>query len=103
MDEITVFPNPYFASHSLEGSKYDRFVRFLGLPQEATIRIFSLSGVFITKIEKNDTADWVNWNLLNKDNLPVASGMYIAHIEMPGIGEKILKLAIIVEAQYIDR
>lgn len=102
-DEITVFPNPYFASHSLEASKYDRFVRFLGLPQEATIRIFSLSGVFVAKIEKNDTADWVNWNLLNKDNLPVASGMYIAHIDMPGIGEKILKLAIIVEAQYIDR
>lgn len=102
-DNITVFPNPYFASHELEQSKYNRFVRFLGLPQEATIRLFSLSGVFISKLEKNDTADYIDWNLTNKDGLPVASGMYLAYIDMPGIGEKILKLAVIIEAQYIDR
>lgn len=102
-DNITVFPNPYYGTHNLEANKYNRFVRFLGLPQDAIIRIFSLSGVFVDKIEKHTTSDFVDWDMQNKDGLPVASGMYIAHIDMPGIGEKILKLAIIVEAQYIDR
>ena len=35
--------------------------------------------------------------------LPVASGMYIAHIEMPGINKsKILKLAIVQEQQFLE-
>jgi hypothetical protein len=100
---ISVFPNPYFASNPLELDKYRRFVRFTGLPVKATIRIYSLSGVFIKRIDKNSTSQYVDWNLLNKNNLPVASGMYLAYIEMPGIGTKVLKLAIIQEQQYIDR
>ncbi|MFH1194524.1 MAG: hypothetical protein V1720_02350 [bacterium] len=103
LNDITVYPNPYFGAHSLEANKYARFVRFLGLPEEATIRIFSLSGVFIRKLEKSDRTDYVDWNLLNDGNIPVASGVYIAYIEMPGIGEKILKIAVIMEKQYIDR
>ncbi len=103
VDEITVYPNPYYGTHSLEASKYNRFVRFLGLPTQATIRIFSLSGVYINRIDKDSQTDFVDWNLSNDDGLPVASGIYLAHIEMPGVGEKILKIAIIREAQYIDR
>jgi hypothetical protein len=29
--------------------------------------------------------------LKNDQNIPIASGTYIIHIEVPGIGEKILK------------
>lgn len=103
LDQITVFPNPYFGAHGLEQSKYARFMRFTGLPTQATIRIVSLAGVFVLKIEKNSTSPYVDWNLLNTSGLPVASGMYIAYIDMPGIGTKIMKLAVIQEAQYIDR
>jgi len=35
------------------------------------------------------------WNLLNRDGLGVSYGVYIAHIEAPGIGEKLIKFAII--------
>jgi hypothetical protein len=103
LDKITVFPNPYFGSNDLETSKYLRFVRFTGLPKHTIIRIFSLSGVYITKLEKNDPSQYLDWNLLNKDALPIASGMYIAHVDMPGVGTKILKIAVILEQQYIDR
>ncbi len=49
----------------------------------------------------------MNWDLLNHDALPVASGMYIAHIEMvlPADGSKVnkvLKLAIIQEQEVLD-
>jgi len=103
LDQITVYPNPYFGTQELEQTKYSRFVRFLGLPKTATIRIYTLSGVFIKRIDKTSPSDFVNWNLLNSDNLPVASGMYLAHIDMPGIGTKIMKIAVIMETQYIDR
>ena len=100
---ISVFPNPYFGANRLELDKYRRFVRFTGLPVKATIRIYSLSGVFIWKYEKNSQSQYVDWNLMNRDNLPVASGIYLAYIDMPGIGTKVLKIAIIQEQQYIDR
>lgn len=103
MDRISVYPNPYFGSNQLETDKYRRFVRFVGLPSEAIIRIFNLSGVYIQKIEKDDVTEFADWNLLNKDAIPVSSGIYIAYVEMPGVGTKILKLAIIQEQQYIDR
>ncbi len=103
IDNITVFPNPYFGANNLERDKYQRFVRFTRLPQKVIVRIFSLSGVFIQRIDKDDNSQYLDWDLRNKDGLPVASGMYIAYLELPGIGSKIMKIAVILETQYIDR
>ncbi len=102
-DKISVFPNPYFGANSLERDKYQRFVRFTNLPTQATVRIFTLAGVYIQLLEKNDDTQWLDWDLRNRDGLPVASGVYIAHIRMPNVGDKILKIAVIMETQYIDR
>ncbi len=101
--DVGVFPNPYYGTHGLEVSKYDRYMRFINLPKKATIRIFNLAGAFIEKLEKDDNTDYIDWSIRNKDGLPVASGMYIAYIELPGVGTKVLKLAVILEAQFIDR
>ena len=41
--------------------------------------------------------------MLNQSNLPVSAGMYVAYVDMPELGKtKVLKLAIIPEAQIID-
>jgi hypothetical protein len=103
MDKISVFPNPYFGANAIERDKYQRFMRFTNMPTQATVRIFSLAGVYIQRLEKNDETQFLDWDLRNKDGLPVASGVYIAHIEMPNVGDTILKLAVILETQYIDR
>ncbi len=103
LDKISVFPNPYFGANALEVDKYRRFVRFTNLPREVTARIYNLSGVFIRRIDKSSDSPWLDWDLRNQDGLPVASGIYIAYLEMPGIGQKILKIAVIMETQYIDR
>jgi hypothetical protein len=103
INKISVFPNPYFGANNLETNKFQRFVRFTNLPTNVTIRIFSLAGVFIEKIQKNDNGQYLDWDLRNKDGLPVASGVYIAYLDMPGIGTKVMKLAIIMEQQILDR
>lgn len=100
--EITVFPNPYYGTHTFEKSYSQRYVRFTGLPEEAIIRIYSLSGVFIKRIDKNTSGEFVDWDLRNRSNQLVGSGIYLAYLEMPGIGEKILKLAVIQENRTID-
>ncbi len=104
IEKLNVFPNPYYAVNSEELNKYNRFVTFTHLPDKATIRIFNLAGVHVKTIEKDDNSQFQRWDLANTSGLPVASGLYIAYVDMPGIGEtKILKVAIIQEQQILDR
>jgi hypothetical protein len=70
----------------------------------ATIRIFNLAGVMVRRIDKESSSQFERWDLANSSGLPVGSGLYIAHIEMPDQGAtKILKLAIVQEQQILDR
>jgi hypothetical protein len=103
--KINVFPNPYYGVNTEELNKYNRFVTFTHLPQEAVIKIFSLAGVQVREIHKSSASQFERWDLANESGLPVGSGLYIVHIEMPGLNgaTKILKLAIIQEQQILDR
>jgi hypothetical protein len=104
VNKINVFPNPYYGVNSEELNKYNRFVTFTHLPAKATVRIFNLAGVLVKTIEKDDSEQYLRWDLANQNGLPVASGLYIAYIEMPEVGTtKILKVAIIQEQQILDR
>ncbi|HPI72766.1 MAG TPA: T9SS type A sorting domain-containing protein [bacterium] len=101
MEEINVFPNPYLGTNEWETDFFAQFVTFNNLPEKCTIRIFSLSGQMIRTIIHDDGTPFQRWNLQNTQNLPVASGMYICMIEVPDIGTKVLKLAVINrEARY---
>jgi hypothetical protein len=104
-EQINVFPNPYYGVNTEEINKYNRFVTFTHLPQEAIISIYNLAGIQVREIRKNNASQFERWDLANESGLPVGSGLYIAHIEMPGLGgaKKILKLAIVQEQQILDR
>ncbi|MBI5019829.1 MAG: hypothetical protein HZB59_00130 [Ignavibacteriales bacterium] len=99
---IMAVPNPYFGANAYEQNQFGRIIRFTNLPKTATIRIFNLASDMVRVIDKDDNLTTTDWDLRNKNNLPVASGMYIVHIEMPGIGEKILKVAIIMAEERLD-
>jgi hypothetical protein len=91
--------------NSEEINKYNRFITFTHLPQEAIIRIFNLAGVQVREIRKNSASQFERWDLQNESGLPVGSGLYIVHIEMPGLdgATKILKVAVVQEQQILDR
>ncbi len=102
VNKINVFPNPYYGVNYLETTKYQRFVTFSHLPNSATIRIFNLAGIQVKEIN-HTKGNFEQWDLTNESGLPVASGLYIAYIDMPQIGStKILKFAIIQEQQIPD-
>ncbi len=100
LNDISVFPNPFLGTAILSGYSEQSFVRFTNLPAQVTIRIFSLAGVYVRRLEKNDENPWLDWDLKNNAGEQVSSGLYIAHLEMPNIGEKVMKLAVILEKQY---
>jgi hypothetical protein len=104
IEKINVFPNPYYAYNELATSPYDQYVTFTHLPAKATIKIFNLAGVLVRTIEHDNAASqFAKWDLLNASTIPVASGMYIAHINMPDAGkQKILKLMVIQSKQILE-
>jgi hypothetical protein len=104
LDNIYVVPNPYIGYSVIEPTnrlpgttRGERRVYFENLPQKCTIRIFTLSGTPVKTIEHNNSMESGReyWNLLNQDGFSVAYGVYIAHIDAPGIGEKLIKFALI--------
>jgi hypothetical protein len=95
MSLINVFPNPYFGHNKAEVNQFNRFVTFSHLPDAAKIRVYDLIGELIRTIDHNNTSTFEQWDLRNENGLPVASGIYIVHIEVPGAGNRILKLVII--------
>lgn len=104
-DRVGVYPNPYYGSNTQEVSRFARFVKFNNLPNVVTVRIYNLAGQLVKTITKNDAEQFLKWDLLNNDNFPVASGMYIAHLTgTVGAEEKtkILKLGIIQEKEILN-
>ncbi len=104
LDNIYVVPNPYVAANEIEPgnrlpgqNRGERRIYFENLPPECTIRIYTLSGELVTTLHHSSGMDNGRefWNLLNRDGFSVAYGVYLAHIDAPGIGEKLIKFAII--------
>jgi len=123
LDDIRVVPNPYLAAETWEGfntyssGRGERRIYFINLPDICTIRIFNVSGELVAKIEHDAATNpegdisglgrltegsdngvnngAASWNLLSKDNLEVSYGIYLYHIQAPGVGEKTGTFAII--------
>jgi hypothetical protein len=104
VSKINVFPNPYYGVNTEELNKYNRFVTFSHLPQEAVIKIYNLAGIQVREIRKNSDNQFERWDLANESGFPVGSGLYVVHIDMPALGTtKILKVAVVQEQQILDR
>ena len=105
LERINVFPNPYYASNSQETNRFDQFVTFSHLPDDqsdVTIKIYSIDGVLVRKLEsKQNQNQYLQWDLRNHSNLPVASGPYVAHVNTVH-GERVLKLFIIQRNQVVQ-
>jgi hypothetical protein len=91
LDMINVVPNPYYAFSAYETSKLDNRVKITNLPAECVVTIYDMNGTLIRQFKKADPLTSLDWDLKNHKNIPIASGTYIIHVNVPGVGEKILK------------
>ncbi len=97
-----VVPNPYVGLASFEAERFaisgrgERRMEFRNLPQNCTIRIFTVRGELVQTLH-HDGSDFgmVPWDLRSKDNLEVAPGLYLYHVEGGPLGKHIGKFAII--------
>ncbi len=104
MDNIYTVPDPYIAASTLETrlvnqdvGRGDRRIDFVNLPTRCTISIFTSSGRLVRELQHEAIQEngRESWDLRTKDGLEVSHGVYIYHVDAPGIGSKTGKLAII--------
>lgn len=103
LDKIKVVPNPYVAGaqwepkNPFDTGRGPRELHFTHLPMNCTIRIYTVQGELVDTIEHQGAFNdgTAEWDMLTKDNLDIAYGVYIYHIDAPGIGEKVGRFAVI--------
>jgi hypothetical protein len=86
-------PNPYYGYSGYEApnSRFDTKVRIINLPTRTTINIYTLDGTLVRTLSKSDATPYIDWDIRNSVGLPVASGMYLMHVNAEGIGETVLR------------
>jgi len=95
LSAVRCIPNPYRASADWEYGGQRRVV-FIGLPEKATIRIYTVAADLVrTLIHKDAESDIEPWDLKNANNEEVAPGVYMFHVESDGMGSMEGKVMII--------
>lgn len=101
LENIYVVPNPYVAFSDAEqparqpNRRGEKVLQFRNLPKECTVRIYTIAGELVQTLYKNDDGSILNWDLLSYEGQRIAYGVYIYHVDAPGIGEKIGRFAVI--------
>ncbi len=103
LSRITVVPNPYISTASWEPrtlyttGRGERLIQFTKLPAQCTIRIYTITGALVKTLVKDSspTNGALSWNLVSDDGMDIAYGLYIFHVDAPGIGEYIGKFAVV--------
>ena len=105
LSKISVVPNPYIAAATWEPrtlfatGRGDRMIDFINLPAKCTIKIYTMSGALVKTLYKDgsnlNSGGAITWNLVTDDGMDIAYGVYVFHVDAPGIGEYIGKFAVI--------
>lgn len=91
LDNINVVPNPYYGYSGYETSQLDNRIKITNLPAQCKVRVYTAGGILVRTISKDNDKTFTDWDLKNDVGVPIASGVYIIHIDAPGIGEKTIK------------
>lgn len=100
--KVAVVPNPYVGAASWEPQstsvgRGERRLYFIHLPRKCTIRIYTIAGRLVQTLEHESNIDNGQelWNLVSRDNMDIAFGIYVYHVDAPGIGTRVDKFAVL--------
>jgi len=102
LDLINVVPNPYYAFSNYVENRLDNRVKIVNIPERCIINIYDASGTLVRTFDKDNPNTFIEWDLKNGANIPIAGGVYILHIDAPGIGEKIVKFMGVIRPTDLD-
>ncbi|MFI5221185.1 MAG: T9SS C-terminal target domain-containing protein, partial [Bacteroidia bacterium] len=91
LDLVNVVPNPYYAFSYYEdqGNPLDTRIKITNLPKVCEINIYTLDGVLVRRIKRDDDSKtYFEWDLKNDSKVPIVSGIYLIHIKATELGEE---------------
>jgi hypothetical protein len=119
LDLISVVPNPYYAHSDYEQTETDNVIKVTNLPANCQVNIYSIEGRLIRNykiaqdypdkiqngisrlgefgnpLAENQILTSLEWDLKNQSGVPVGSGVYLIHVLVPNVGERVVKSFII--------
>ncbi|HEX9659208.1 MAG TPA: hypothetical protein VGA18_02870, partial [Rhodothermales bacterium] len=103
MDDIFVVPNPYVATSEFEppnvyrAGRGERRIYFMNLPRQCTIRVYTISGQLVQTLEHESSIDdgQLSWDLVQRDGMTISYGIYLYHVDAPGVGEFVGRFGVI--------
>ena len=99
---MNVVPNPYYAYSNYEFNKLDNVVKIVNLPDQCNVKIYTVSGTLVRTYKKDSPITSIDWDLKNYAGIPIASGVYLIHIKVPGACERVLKWFGVVRPPDLD-
>jgi hypothetical protein len=100
LKQVHTVPDPYYVTNEFETTTDSKIIKFVNLPKDAIIRIYSASGVLVTLLEHHSDQNGgaLDWDVRNRNAQFVASGVYFYHVES-GDATRIGKMTIVNFAQ----
>jgi hypothetical protein len=95
LSKVRVVPNPYVVTSQYEYMQNVREVRFMYLPAECTIYVYTVSGELVRTLRHKGATGSLSWNLLTDSNQGLAFGVYVYVIEDPYGNKQTGKFALI--------
>ncbi len=83
LSRVHTVPDPYYVTSQFEQTTDTKIIKFVNLPSDCIIRIYSSSGVLVDLLEHHSQTlgGSEDWDVRNRNNQIVASGVYFYHIE----------------------
>jgi hypothetical protein len=80
---VHTVPDPYYVTSSYESTADAKTIQFVNLPADCIIRIYSSSGVLVSVLTHHSATygGSERWNVLNRNDQVVGSGVYFYHVE----------------------
>ena len=97
LSRVHTVPDPYYALSLFDLNPSNKELKFVNLPDRATIRIYSASGILVNIIHHDDPGGggMATWNLRNRSGQFVGSGVYFYHVSTPDGQQRVGKFTVI--------
>jgi hypothetical protein len=98
LSEVHAVPDPYLATSRYDRAPTTKKFMFVNLPPRATLRIYTLTGILVDIVEHDDPSGGgrAEWDLRNRNNQFVGSGVYFFHVVTPDQEEHVGKFTVVI-------
>jgi hypothetical protein len=97
LKEVHAVPDPYLSTSRYDRAPTSKKLMFVNLPPRATLRIYTVTGVLVDVVEHDDPSGGgrAEWDMRNRNNQFVASGVYFFHVVTPDKDDHVGKFTIV--------